>query len=65
MKVKATFQHVFEVTREVEVDEEDFARLVEHEERRQRTRSDSDMLMLWINSLPTGRFGIEHTWSMK
>lgn len=50
MKVRATFQHVFEVTREVEVDDEDFARLVRHEEARERPGSDAGRLLLWINS---------------
>lgn len=50
MKVKATFRHVFEVTREVEVDDEDYARLARYEKVRERDTSDERLLPLWLDS---------------
>lgn len=50
MRVKATFRHVFEVTREVEVDDEDFARLCEHQRNRDRDTSDEYLIPLWLDS---------------
>jgi len=53
VRVKATFQHVIQVTREVEVDDEDYARLFAHEEIRDRDTSDERLLPLWIDSQDT------------
>lgn len=50
MKVKATFRHVFEVTREVEIDDADFARLYEHQRIRDRETSDEYLIPLWLDS---------------
>jgi hypothetical protein len=50
MKVRARFEHVFAVTREVEIDDEDYARLVAHEQIRDRDTSDERVLPLWIDS---------------
>ena len=50
MKVKATYRHVFEVTREVEIDEEDYARLRHHEAIRDRDCSDERLMTLLLES---------------
>lgn len=50
MRVKATFLHVFEVTREVEVDDEEFARLYTHQANRERDTSDEYLLPLLLNT---------------
>jgi hypothetical protein len=53
MKVKATFRHVFEVTREVEIDDEDFARLREHQAIRDLDTSDEYLIPIYIESQDT------------
>lgn len=50
MRVKATFQHVFQVTREVEVDDEDLARLQKHQANRDRDTSDEYLIPLHLNT---------------
>jgi len=50
MRVKAKFQHVFQVTREVEIDDEDFARLYKHQENRERDTSDEYLIPLHLNT---------------
>lgn len=50
MKVKATFRHVIEVTRNVEIEDDDYARLVAHEEIRDRDTSDARLLPLYLDS---------------
>lgn len=53
MRVRATFQHVFQVTREVEIDDEEFARLYKHQENRDRDTSDEYLLPLHLNTQET------------
>jgi hypothetical protein len=48
MKVKATYQIVFEVTRETEIDDERYAALEEHERRRDRDVSPERLMPLWL-----------------
>jgi hypothetical protein len=50
MKVKATYQIVFEVTRETEIDDERYAALEEHERRRDRDVSPERLMPLWLES---------------
>lgn len=53
MKVKATFRHVIEVTRDVVIDDEDYQRLVAHEEIRERDTTDERLLPIYLESLDT------------
>lgn len=48
MKVKATYQIVFEVTRETEIDDDSYAALVEHERIRERDVSPERLMPLWL-----------------
>lgn len=48
MKVNATYRLVFEVTRETEIDDEDYATLREHERIRDRDTSDERLMPLWL-----------------
>lgn len=50
MKVKATYQIVFEVTRETEIDDESYAALREHESIRDRDVSPERLMPLWLES---------------
>lgn len=50
MRVKATFQHVFQVSREVEIDDEEFARLHKHQANRDRDMSDEYLIPLHLNT---------------
>ncbi len=50
MKVKATFRHVFEVTREVEIDDQEYADLVSHQANRDRDTSDDYLLPVYLNT---------------
>lgn len=50
MRVKATFQHVFQVTREVEIDDDEFARLQKHQANRDRDTSDEYLIPLHLNT---------------
>lgn len=50
MKVKATYQIVFEVTRETEIDDDSYAALREHERIRDRDVSPDRLMLLELNS---------------
>lgn len=50
MKVKATYQLVFEVTREVEIDDDSYAALHKHESIRDRDVSPERLMPLWLGS---------------
>ena len=54
MRVKATYRHVFEVTREVEIDDGDFAAWLTREAIHERSYSDEeDALTIWLNAEET------------
>lgn len=50
MRVKATYQLVFEVTREVEIDDDSYEALREHERIRDRDVSPERLMPLWLES---------------
>jgi hypothetical protein len=50
MRVKATFRHVFEVTREVEIDDREYADLVRYQANRERDTSDEYLIPLHLNA---------------
>lgn len=53
MRVRATFRHVFEVTRDVEIDDEDFQRLYTHQHNRDRETSDEYLIPLYLDTQET------------
>lgn len=50
MKAKATYQIVFEVTREVEIDDDSYETLRQHELIRDRDTSDERLMPIWLES---------------
>lgn len=50
MRVKATYQLVFEVTREVEIDDDSYETLREHERIRDRDVSPERLMPLWLEA---------------